>query len=96
MRGVNRVLHRPLAEIGSRQSASSSAYGEHNLAVGLTQPLGVLIEGHAGYYVGGMNQLASITVHGNVGWGVGENAMSGTIRVRGCASQSAGRRRMAD
>ncbi len=90
VRGVNRALHRPLAEIGSRELRILNACGEHNLAVGLTQPIDVHIEGHAGYYIGGMNQLASITVHGNVGWGVGENAMSGMIRVKGCASEGVG------
>ena len=90
VRGVNRALHRPLAEIGSREVRILNACGEHNLAVGLTQPINVHIEGHAGYYIGGMNQLASITVYGNVGWGVGENAMSGTIRVKGCASEGVG------
>jgi glutamate synthase domain-containing protein 3 len=90
VRGINRALHRPLAEIGSREVRIQNACGEHNLAVGLTEPLDVHIEGHAGYYIGGMNQLASITVHGNVGWGLGENAMSGTIRVKGCASESVG------
>ncbi len=90
VRGVNRVLHRPGAEIGSREVRILNACGEHNLAVGLTEPLDVHIDGHAGYYIGGMNQQASITVHGNVGWGVGENAMSGTIRVKGCASQCVG------
>jgi methylamine---glutamate N-methyltransferase subunit B len=90
VRGVNAVLHRPLVESGSREVRIQNVCGEHNLAVGLTEPWEVHIEGHAGYYTGAMNQQASITVHGNVGWGVGENAMSGTIRVCGCASQSVG------
>ncbi len=90
VRAVNRALHRPLAEIGGRQVRIQNACGEHNLAVGLTEPLDVHIEGHAGYYIGGMNREASIMIHGNVGWGLGENAMSGTIRVKGCASESVG------
>jgi len=64
--------------------------GEHALAAGLTTPVAVTIDGHAGYYCAGMNQEAQITVNGNAGTGVAENMMSGTVRVRGDASQSAG------
>jgi glutamate synthase domain-containing protein 3 len=87
VRGVNRYLHQPLAQIGSNKIRIINPNGEHNLAVGLQAPLEVEIEGHAGYYIGGMNQQASITIHGNVGWGVGENIMSGSVRVKGCASE---------
>lgn len=64
--------------------------GRHALAVGLTDPIEVEIDGHTGYYCGGMNQEARITVNGNVGTGVAENMMSGLVRVKGDASQSAG------
>ena len=64
--------------------------GRHALAVGLTQPVEIMIDGHTGYYCGGMNQQARITVNGNVGTGVAENMMSGSVRVKGDASQSAG------
>lgn len=87
VRGVNRYLHQPLAQIGKKKIRIINPNGEHNLAVGLQAPLEVEIEGHAGYYIGGMNQQASITIHGNVGWGVGENIMSGSVRVKGCASE---------
>ena len=50
----------------------------------------VAVEGHAGFYLGGMNKAADIVVNGHVGPGVAENMMSGRIRVRGNASQSAG------
>jgi glutamate synthase domain-containing protein 3 len=64
--------------------------GRHSLAVGLAVPVTVEIEGHAGYYCAGMNQLAEVVVHGNVGTGVAENMMSGRVHVHGDASQSAG------
>jgi glutamate synthase domain-containing protein 3 len=64
--------------------------GRHSLAVGLTAPVTVEIEGHAGYYCAGMNQRAIVIVHGNVGTGVAENMMSGRVHVVGDASQSAG------
>lgn len=63
--------------------------GRHNLAVGLTNRIGITIDGNAGYYIGGLGGGPGITVNGFAGWGVGENLMSGTIRVKGSASQSA-------
>ncbi|MQA85365.1 MAG: glutamate synthase [Streptosporangiales bacterium] len=65
-------------------------WGRHNLAVGLTRPITVEIDGNAGYFVGGLCDGPDITVHGFVGWSVGENLMSGTLRVRGNASECAG------
>jgi glutamate synthase domain-containing protein 3 len=64
--------------------------GRHAIACGLSMPISVEIEGHAGYYCAGMNQLANVTIHGNAGVGVAENIMSGYVRVKGNASQSAG------
>jgi methylamine---glutamate N-methyltransferase subunit B len=64
--------------------------GAHSVAVGLAAAIEVQVEGHVGYYCGGMNKHAAITVAGHCGVGVGENMMSGTIRVRGNASQAAG------
>ncbi|MBH0239503.1 GltB/FmdC/FwdC-like GXGXG domain-containing protein [Methylobrevis albus] len=64
--------------------------GRHALAVGLTAPLSVEIDGHAGYYCAGMNALASVTVNGNTGIGVAENMMSGFVHVKGDAGASAG------
>ncbi|GBQ58968.1 GltB/FmdC/FwdC-like GXGXG domain-containing protein [Komagataeibacter swingsii] len=64
--------------------------GRHALAVGLTAPIDVLIDGQAGYYAGGMNQRATITIEGNAGPGVAENMMSGRTHVRGNASMAAG------
>jgi glutamate synthase domain-containing protein 3 len=64
--------------------------GAHAVAVGITAPVAVTIEGHAGYYCAGMNSGASVTINGNAGTGVAENMMSGIVHVRGDASQSAG------
>lgn len=63
--------------------------GMHNIAVGLTEPLEIVIRGNAGYYVGGLCDGPDITVEGSVGWGLAENLMSGTVRVRGNASEAA-------
>jgi glutamate synthase domain-containing protein 3 len=73
--------------------------GRHNLAVGIERAVSITIEGHAGYFIGGLSggQAGggeaggpSITVEGFVGWAVGENLMGGRVRVTGSASQSAG------
>jgi len=90
LRAVNRFLHREAAGAGVKRVRILNADGAHSIAAGLDAPLEVEVEGHAGYYLGGMNQHASITVNGNAGPGVGENMMSGTIRVTGFASTAAG------
>lgn len=69
--------------------------GRHNLAVGLSQPVSVSIDGNAGYFVGGLcgardGTGPDIVVNGFAGWSLGENLMGGTIRVKGSTSQSAG------
>lgn len=64
--------------------------GKHAIAAGLRVAHEVDIDGHAGYYCAGMNQLATVRVHGNCGVGVAENMMSGAVIVDGSASQSAG------
>lgn len=64
--------------------------GRHNLAVGLFEHLDIVIDGHAGYFIGGLGDGPDITVNGFVGWSVGENLMSGTVRVRGGASACVG------
>ncbi len=64
--------------------------GRHAVAVGLTVPHEVIVDGHVGYYCAGMNEEAAITVRGNCGVGVAENMMSGTVLIEGDASQAAG------
>ena len=88
LREVNRYLHSTRAD--AKQVKILNADGAHSIAAGLDAPFEVEVEGHAGYYLGGMNKAANITVRGNAGPGVGENMMSGTIRVEGFASTAAG------
>jgi glutamate synthase domain-containing protein 3 len=64
--------------------------GQHAVAVGVTAPVAITIEGHVGYYCAGMNSGASIVITGNAGSGVAENMMSGMVHVKGDASQAAG------
>ena len=67
-----------------------SAGGHHSIAVGADAKVQISIDGHVGYYCGGMNKLATIVVNGNAGPGVAENMMSGRVDVNGNASQYAG------
>jgi methylamine---glutamate N-methyltransferase subunit B len=86
LRQVNETLQK--SEAG--EFVVSNPRGAHALGAGLMSPIDVTIEGHVGYYCGGMNQQASIVINGNAGTGVAENMMSGRVHVRGDASQSAG------
>lgn len=90
LREVNRFLHRDAQSAGVRRIRINNADGAHSIAAGCHAPLDIEVDGHAGYYLGGMNQEAHITVNGNAGPGVGENMMSGSIRVTGFASTAAG------
>jgi glutamate synthase domain-containing protein 3 len=90
VRTLNSRLHQLPRDTNERLWRIVNPKGAHSIAVGLTLPVEVTVEGHAGYYCGGMNREATITVRGHCGTGIGENMMSGVIRVEGNASQSAG------
>lgn len=62
----------------------------HYIAVGLTNPVDVSIQGSAGYFCGGLSDGPRIRVEKNVSWGVGDNMLSGTIIVGGNAGAIAG------
>ena len=87
---LNALLHKVNGDSAERVWRVLNPRGRHSIGAGLHAPLEVTIEGHVGYYCGGMNKEASITITGNAGSGVGENLMSGLIRVKGNASQYAG------
>jgi glutamate synthase domain-containing protein 3 len=90
VRELNQALHEQHHTLTEKEWVVTHPKGGHNLAVGLDAQLFVDIQGHAGYFCAGMNQLAEVTVHGNAGQGIAENMMSGVVRVKGDASQSAG------
>ena len=90
LREINSLLNTPNAADTEKHWAINRPMGQHAIACGLQSALDVQINGHVGFYCGGMNQHASITVHGHAGVGVAENMMSGTVRVCGNASQAAG------
>ena len=89
VRDLNERLHKLPPDTNERAWRVLNPKGAHAIAAGLTLPIEVLIEGHAGYYCAGMNKEATVIVNGHAGVGLGENIMSGEVRVKGNASQSA-------
>jgi glutamate synthase domain-containing protein 3 len=89
-----RELNAALAALPEKTNQTSwqvlNPRGEHAIAVGVTVPVAISIDGPVGYYCAGMNDGADITILGNAGPGVAENMMSGTVHVMGDASQAAG------
>ena len=90
LRALNQRLHDVGADVDGVDLRVLNPMGAHAIAVGLKAPLNVVVDGHVGFYCGGMNQEAEITVQGHAGPGIAENMMSGKVRVKGNASQSAG------
>ena len=90
LREVNSRLQKLPKDTNEHLWKLVNVHGEHACAVGLNQPIEVQIEGHIGYYCGGMNQEATIVVNGQCGVGLAENIMSGEVRVKGNASAAAG------
>ena len=85
-----RTLNQGLHDSPEGKWLVSHPAGRHCIAAGLDAAVDVDIEGHVGYYCGGMNKHASITISGSAGPGVAENMMSGTVRVKGNVSHGAG------
>lgn len=90
VRELNGSLHGLPSDSNETHWRVFNPRGQHSVAVGLEKPLLIEIEGHVGYYCGGMNKEATIVVNGNAGQGVAENMMSGKVWVKGDASQAAG------
>ncbi|MFT3671595.1 protein GlxC [Aestuariivirga sp.] len=88
--GVNQRLYKLPKDSNERHWIIRNPMGQHAIACGLDAPLTVEIQGHVGFYCGGMNKHADIVIHGHAGVGVAENMMSGTVWVKGNASESAG------
>ena len=62
----------------------------HNLAVGLTRPIKLIVRSSAGYFCAGLCDGPELCVEGNVGWGFGDNLMNGDLRVEGNAGAVCG------
>jgi glutamate synthase domain-containing protein 3 len=90
LRELNAALHHLNGQSNDTHWEVRNPLGKHAIAVGIDAPVTIEIDGHVGYYCGGMNKQARIVVSGNAGVGVGENMMSGEIHIKGDASQAAG------
>jgi glutamate synthase domain-containing protein 3 len=90
LRDLNQSFHKLRQDTNDTHWRVLNPRGRHSIAVGIDAPILVEIEGHVGYYCGGMNKQASIVVSGNAGQGVAENMMSGQVHVKGDVSQAAG------
>jgi len=90
VRAVNEALHRLSPDTNETFWQIENPQGKHAIGVGIDAPVEVEINGHVGYYCGGMNKRATLRIRGNAGTGVAENMMSGLVHVMGDASQSAG------
>jgi glutamate synthase domain-containing protein 3 len=90
VRALNEALHRLSPDTNETFWLIENPQGKHAIGVGIDAPVEVEINGHVGYYCGGMNKRATLRIRGNAGTGVAENMMSGLVHVMGDASQSAG------
>jgi glutamate synthase (NADPH/NADH) large chain len=88
IRSANEMLKKTQGEGEEIQILNPDA--KHYIAVGLTNPLHITIEGSAGYFCGGLTDGPTIQVKKNVSWGVGENMLAGAIVVEGNAGAIAG------
>ncbi len=90
VRGINARLHGLAKDTNERHWVIKNPMGQHAIACGLDGPYLVEVQGHVGFYCGGMNKDAEIVVHGHAGVGTAENMMSGIMRIKGNSSESAG------
>jgi glutamate synthase domain-containing protein 3 len=62
----------------------------HYLAAGLTEPVEVVVDGSAGYFVGTMIHGARIHIKGNAGWFPADNMTEGEVLIEGSAGDGVG------
>jgi len=90
VRELNAALHKLPIDGKCAPMKIINPSGEHSVIAGIDAEIDIQIDGHVGYYCGGMCRQASIKINGNAGQGIGSNMESGRIHVCGDASQSAG------
>lgn len=90
VRALNAALHALPRNSNETDWRVLNPRGQHAVAVGIDAAISLRIDGHVGYYCGGMNKAAILDIHGNAGVGVAENMMSGRVHVHGDASAAAG------
>lgn len=87
-REINRALKESAKEYDEITIKNPNAM--HYLAAGLTEPVEIIIDGSAGYFVGTMIHGAKIHINGNVGWFPADNMTEGEVVVSGSAGDGVG------
>ncbi len=87
-REINRQVREHIAA-GRRELRLLHTDARHNLAVAITEPARIVVEGSVGYYCGGMGDGPTIEIRGSAGWGLAESMMGGTVVVDGNAGNGA-------
>jgi glutamate synthase domain-containing protein 3 len=86
VREINREI-RGLIALGCREIRIEEPDAQHNLGVGIVEPVALHFDGSVGYYCGGMGDGPRITIAGSAGWGVAEGILSGSVVVEGSAGK---------
>ena len=86
-REINREI-KELIRAGETSIRVTGAAAQHNLGVGVVEPVSIHFEGSVGYYCGGLIDGPELEVRGSAGWGLGESMNSGTIQVHGNVGNS--------
>lgn len=89
-REINIWLKALARESPEAEAALLHPDSRHNLAVGLTAPLRLRVEGHVGYYCAGLCEGVDVQIQGDAGWGLAENLMRGRVQLTGSAGSAAG------
>lgn len=87
MRDINRDL-KAFIEEGAGEIIVRNPDARHNIAVGVTKPANIIIDGSAGYYCVGLSDGPDVVINGSAGWGAAENMMSGRVEIKGNAGNS--------
>ncbi len=87
VREINRAIRKAAAD-GASEIRLQHPAARHNLGVGLGEGVRLIIEGPAGYYVGGLNDGATVEVRGGAGWGAAESMRDGTVVIDGDAGNA--------
>ncbi len=79
-REINREI-KELIRAGETRIRVTGAAAQHNLGVGIVEPVWIHFDGSVGYYCGGLIDGPELEIQGSAGWGLGESMNSGTIQV---------------
>lgn len=88
VRQVNHLI-KVSVEDGNRCIELLSPRGMHNLGVGITTDVDLVIKGDVGHYCVAMTDQMTTRIHGNAGWGLAENMMGGKVSVSGNVGNAA-------